>query len=276
MAIPFALPLQAPITDENKLAASENVPDSLEDIAAAGSGISFSSGETENFTVIGNLNIIDKIASGFSANNYIIIPQSAAQMECTLYFKVRTGNDLSGQPYIYVKDGFDALWADSNGKNNAFWTWSWSQKTGINLKNDVQNNTIYWIKVVLEIGKRTYYFSIDGETYDSGHVVTDTSYTVGSEIFYIGNCQYNTYWKGSIYLNDCHIKSSNENVIWQAYTSTQKIISANVDQVYSGSSTNAQSGAAVKSAIDSALNGYATTTYVDEQLGDIETLLAAL
>ena len=271
MAIPFALPLQSHVTDENKLAASENIPNSLEDMATAGPGISFSSGETENFTVIGNLNIINKIASGFSANDYITIPQSAAQMGYTLYCKFTTGSSFDNNRYIYDKEGFDALWITSNGN---LISWSWSQNTWVTIKSNVPYNTTYWVKAVLETNKRTYYISTDGINYDSGTVVNDTSYTVGSNTFYIGSMIFNEptwYWNGTIDLNEWRIELNNE-VIWTPYSqsSTKKIISANVDQVYSSSSTHAQSGVAVKSAIDNVI------THVDEQLGDIETLLAAL
>lgn len=271
MSIPFALPLQSYVTDGNKLAASENVPNSLEDIATAGPGISFNSGETENFTIVGSPTFTNKVVSNFNNENYLILPQSAAQMGYTLYCKFTTGSSFDSNKYIYDKEGFDALWITSN--RNLI-TWSWSQNTWVNIKSDVPYNTTYWVKVVLETNKRTYYVSTDGTNYDGGTVVNDTSYTVGSNTFYVGSMIFNEptwSWNGTIDLNDWRIELNNE-VIWTPYSqsSTKKIISANVDQVYSGSSTNAQSGVAVKSAIDNVI------THVDEQLGDIETLLAAL
>lgn len=227
----------------------------LSDIATAGSGISFSSAEIENFTIVGNPTFTNKVVSNFNNSNYLILPQSAAQMGYTLYCKFTTGSSFDNNRYIYDKEGFDALWITSS--RNLI-TWSWSKNTWVKIKSNVSYNTTYWVKAVLETGKRTYYVSTDGINYDTGVVVNDTSYAVGSDTFYVGYMTFNEpswYWNGTIDLNDWRIELNNE-IIWTPYSqsSTKKIISANVDQVYNGISANAQSGVAVKQAVDEAVS----------------------
>lgn len=84
MAIPFALPLQAPITDENKLATSENIDAAINDIDLTGY-LKNTATTTNSVTIAGRVSSADKAVNVGAESNAQTIGGTAIGFSATSY-----------------------------------------------------------------------------------------------------------------------------------------------------------------------------------------------
>lgn len=223
MAIPFALPLQSPITDENKLAASENVPDSLGDIALAGDNIEFKPETEPNYSVVGTPTIEDNIVSGFNSSSCLTTENPFIAEECTgieivLVFEVPAvvgvpmiANAVPGvAPYFRVIMG-------SSGSLAIRYTDTLGEEKIASTRAFITANTKNWYKAIYDAsaGTWTHYNSTDeGVTWTQlnrvGNYSNAPSLETGNLLYWgkNGENQGVTYFNGKIYLEDCYIKTT--------------------------------------------------------------------
>ena len=223
MAIPFALPLQSQITDENKLAASENVPDSLGDIALAGDNIEFKPEIEPNYSVVGTPTIENNIVSGFNSGSCLTTENPFIAEECTgieivLVFEVPAAvgvpmiaNAVPGvAPYFRVIMG-------SSGSLAIRYTDTLGEEKIASTRAFITANTKNWYKAVYDAsaGTWTHYNSTDeGVTWTQlnrvGNYSNAPSLETGNLLYWgkNGENQGVTYFNGKIYLEDCYIKTT--------------------------------------------------------------------
>lgn len=186
-------------------------------------------GKITNADIVGDVSIdIDGVASGFSSNNYLTIPEhfNPGNNSWEVYAKVVTGSSVTSEQDIFgvttdqnlfrvglagtVTDRFQILVANSGkwiNTSNHYGTYS------------VLANTTYWIKAGFD-GINTYYleYSLDGETY-----IRDVAYTSSTKIGVVSNIyttissglsSVNVSWTGLVDLSQTYIKINNE-IWWQ-------------------------------------------------------------
>lgn len=158
----------------------------------------------------------DDVASEFSANNYLKKEfYNRYGIGDEINIKIKITSNSTGR--LYSWEGVDTLFFGSDYK---LYTYSWSQDNAIVVKNSLELNREYYIKATHEQGKRVYFFSLDGESYDEGVEVIDTTYPVGTDsALYLGQSHFLTAseaLKGSIYLKDTNIKNNGQ-IVWKPY-----------------------------------------------------------
>lgn len=175
-------------------------------------------GTEPNVTVVGSPTINEGVVSGFSASNYLVLPENfdvTGGKTWQMFYKIRTGSDVksiqsvTGTNY-YRYDPVAILVESSKFELDI------CSATGTTLFNKagtytVLPNTDYWIKMSFDGAKYTFDYSLDGISY-----INDISYSsttsVYSQPLAIGiqcassNGSFSSPWLGSIDLSQSYIK----------------------------------------------------------------------
>ena len=183
--------------------------------------------DVADYTIVGSPTIADKVASGFSENNYLVLPEafnpSNSSWELLLKVKVKY---YSGSNYRYFfsnKDstnrsliigisnsGLFSLYLSSNGS-------SWDILSGGNGSIYAQDNTDYYIRVKFTGSAYSLEVSTDGTNWSTACSVSSSS-KVYSTTYYLG-AGYNAStcaFDGSIDLSEGYIKIGND-TWWTPY-----------------------------------------------------------
>jgi hypothetical protein len=156
-------------------------------------------------------------ASNFSSSRYITYPSFIRnRSKATYYHKLYTGSVSSSSACVYEYNSFDALYID----NGNLRTYNWSSGQNVIILSNISSNTIYYIKVVVDLPKREYYYSTDGVTYVKAVEVSDTSMSTADPPVFVGRNYSGSvyfYFSGSyIDLSGEYVEDENGNVIWKA------------------------------------------------------------
>lgn len=168
-------------------------------------------------TIIGTPIINNGQVSGFSSNNYLILPFAfdtkdrafEINMAFTTGTNVNTAQNLLGGNYcvaLLIQNGNLIFRASSNGT-------SWNI-VDITTTLNLQPNTNYFVRI--EFNKLNYkvLYSTNGEDYTQiGYQVSTLAPRHGQVFIGVGNNQFNPFL-GIINLNKCNIKL-NTSIIWQ-------------------------------------------------------------
>lgn len=187
--------------------------------------------EVENFDIIGNVNIENKIADKFSYNDYIKLPEtfpSCNIIDCI--FNITTSDSFSvSQPIFYRNDAISwGIYIQSSSKNFAFYDGSARKVTSLVA---VVNET-YWVRLRYDMTTRETKLGVlvdNGDytidtlpTFDD-NVLYQTTFTCSSEgfldkLYRFGSNANNTsqIFLGKINLDKCIIKID-DLTFWKAY-----------------------------------------------------------
>lgn len=175
-----------------------------------------------NITKVGNVTIINGIASNFSSNSYVTpgsinFGTGTWEMVYKVYFKSGTdyqricgtaNNDTVSQIVIAVKsDNKLITWISSNGTG-------WDIASGIESSDTLVNDTNYYIKTIFTGTNYIISTSTDNINYNEKiNVSSSVAISNPNSNFWIGNAEANTYpWQGSFDLNESKI-TIGENII---------------------------------------------------------------
>ena len=176
---------------------------------------------TPNVTIVGSPTVSDGVIGGFSDANYATVPSSfPSSNNWEIFIKFTTGNSfnsnysdiltngrLNGGTYslaLYTSSSNIVLALSSNGTN-----WNLANQTLFT----ASINTTYWIKITFDGTQYVASYSTDGETFTTAYTLSSSALIDTSvPTIFLGNNQgiSNTYFIGSIDLNESYIKINDE------------------------------------------------------------------
>lgn len=165
-----------------------------------------------NATIVGNLNINHGQVSGFSRENYLILPfafnVSGKAFELNLAFT--TGSDISAPQNIigskfclaaFIQDGKLNTRISTSGN-----TWEISEESSF----AISPNTTYYIKLSYDRLQYKLQYSLDGKSYSQDWVeVNPNEPEEGLVYIGVGN-NFNNPFKGIVNLNKCELLINNQ------------------------------------------------------------------
>lgn len=186
-----------------------------------------------NVTITGSPTITNGVASGFSASNYLKLPNifnpsSASNWEMVFKFKITSANDgwvnIFGNGDSTDRTSGVHIFYDSNNKirleccTSGASTWDICNLTGTTL---MELNTDYWVKVEFTGSAYNCYLSTDGSTFNLETSSSSTTKIGATVTQCIGNSLSHSekYHLGSIDLSQSYIKT-NGSVWWKGGTGT--------------------------------------------------------
>lgn len=237
-----------------------NAAHALTDIATAGDNVTFTTPTIDDYSIQGTgVTVTSGVASGFTTSSYIYKAGLWSQVAAAGAFEFQIKFKLTSLPsdnrLTHIKSGsygydmFD-IYFTSGGSvgikigNDYFGSASSTVGTGVD----------YWLKFIQNVDtSRVIKLSTDGINFtDIITNITSGTFAASSENFVLGAFPGSYTFAGSIDLTETNFKDSNGNVIWAASAPAGlPFINATVptvDQTYSSSSTNAQSGVAINNA----------------------------
>lgn len=184
---------------------------------------------TPHFNVFGSPTIVNRVASNFSNDNYLVLPEAFTPSSSTweIRMKVTTGDSVTSTHCYYFSNLDTAsnslvLGTDPTGQ---FYFYVSSNGTSWNIASAVgtyvaQPNTTYYIKFSFTGSVYKLEVSTDGENWTTSGSVTSSSTVYQNGIYYLGagfGKSSGNQWPGSIDLSECYIKVGND-IWWSAYT----------------------------------------------------------
>jgi len=184
---------------------------------------------TSHFNVFGSPTIVDRVASNFSNDNYLVLPEAFTPSSSTweIRMKVTTGDSVTSTHCYYFSNLDTAsnslvLGTDPTGK---FYFYVSSTGSSWNIASAVgtyvaQPNTTYYIKFSFTGSVYKLEVSTDGENWTTSGSVTSSSSVYQNGLYYLGagfGKSAGNQWPGSIDLSECYIKVGND-IWWSAYT----------------------------------------------------------
>lgn len=184
-----------------------------------------------NVTVTGSPTITNGVVSGFSASNYLKLPNifnpsSASNWEMVFKFKITSANDgwvnIFGNGDSTDRTSGVHIFYDSNNKirleccTSGASSWNICNLTGTTL---MELNTDYWVKVEFTGSAYNCYLSTDGSTFNLETSSSSTTKIGATVTQCIGNSLSHSakYHLGSIDLSQSYIKT-NGSIWWQGGT----------------------------------------------------------
>lgn len=175
--------------------------------------------DVKQFDIIGNVNIVDKVASNFSSSNYLKMrsyPTNVSNFEICFKFTTLDSfpsvwQSILAQSITNITTPQIAINTDTLvfGLPDSGGSW------GTNDTYQLSTNTTYWIKCIWDGSNKTLDISTDGETYTTVSTHSHTSIT-WSEVCEIGADIGANPFLSSIDLNESYIKVNNE-IWWTPY-----------------------------------------------------------
>lgn len=173
--------------------------------------------QVPNGNVVGSPIVINNVMSGFSASNYLILPNSfnvSQNKKWEIITKVTTGSTIEENASIFasINDGADALWLET--RSSKHWGLALTSGSGWTIANHavgsytVQTNTDYWLKLSFNGNAYSLSYSLDGVDY-----VTDITINSSTSIRTLplavgivkGGDAWKCPWNGSIDLSQSYI-----------------------------------------------------------------------
>lgn len=186
----------------------------LEDIAEAGTNITFTSNVYTNYTVVGSPTISsDYVLSNISGGNYIYATSPISSgTNFEIVFKVRTPATIPSSDYPVFTFSTGSVGSEKDvfleGSTKKFCQWDGSHK--VSGTSTIQPDTDYIVKLT--------YDGSNYKLYVNEILEYTTSYAIASSgNIYVGIFGSDQFWIGSVYLKDCYIKSNDE-YLWRACT----------------------------------------------------------
>lgn len=180
------------------------------------------SSETQNFTIVGNPTITNKIVSGFASVNYLTIPsfdtETATSWEINLVLNYTFNNRyiqvIMQNPNKFMLQTTSVARLAFNKRINNSWVYQTDSPEFGSGK--------YWIKLLFTGSAYQLLVSTTGDNYTVFDTYTSSDKIINtSDVIRIGCGTNNLYIKdGSIELDYCNIKVNN-NVIWTPYIQSQ-------------------------------------------------------
>lgn len=175
------------------------------------------------YTVVGNPTIVDGIASGFSANNFLQLAVSINRLSVTeivLNFNVPS-SALGLNNYMNViVNGSITFYLYSPNTGNEFIYAGFYLGTDLRINHNIPADTNFWVKYTNDGTTCTAWWSLDGENYTAGNTLQSSVIADATSQFLFGANQ--SGWRafaGSIDLNETYIKVNNELWFGKIYTS---------------------------------------------------------
>ena len=171
------------------------------------------------YTKVGNPTIVDGVASGFSASDYLLGQEltikAGVPYEIATAFITPSDDTLNGRANTCGIIGFRAL------HNGLFYTFSnhpnpgcinfygWQDNSG-SVNNatllQLEHSTLYYVKYGYD-GNRLAYVSASKDKINWQTKTRDYVPSTDTKVFYIGALQFfSSYFTGSIYLNETYVK----------------------------------------------------------------------
>ena len=283
----------------NDLSNKPTIPQSLSDIAVAGSNVTFETPINIDYVASSNKVNSPSIVNGLfttTSSSYLQINNASISNYSGSIFtgnyswawtvKFKTPADVSEEHTIFrmgssltdfnvwcalsVSTSTPKVISAALHLSNNVWT---NSETGFGI-TEVKPNTWYWVRLSRDISTNTYKFEIseDGEVWSTeiSYVSTYSFYNTKSDLLLSG--QYGSNLGTTEYdLTGCSFTSNySSGINWVAYIHDERtsinatVPSITVDQTYNSASANAQSGKAVASALSVKQN-------VIEDLSDIRS-----
>lgn len=200
-----------------------------------------------NATVVGSPTINDGVVSGFSAGNYIALPNAFNPNSNTweIVIKITTPSSISNsQVFFESTNGANVIRAVSIYIANATKTLSYcltSNTSSYDIASDVRGSnvldysTTYYVKLIFDGTSYKSYISTNGVEW-----ILDFSVTSSTKVFSGAECRLGYFafnpdlcYQGSIDLNESYIKINGE-TWWSGIKYTSNKIRDNVSGVYIG------------------------------------------
>lgn len=161
-----------------------------------------------NFDITGSLTMIDKIAYGFTVNDYIslqkLFPSNPNSYEINI--KVTTPSSWGSEDYAVIDFNGNDVFLE--GQTDTFCQWDGSTK--VSGTTIVEPNKTYMLKLV--------YDGNDYKFYVNDNLEYTTSYNLDSSVLLrVGSRLNSQFWLGSIDLNSSYIKVNGKDW-WVPYT----------------------------------------------------------
>lgn len=174
-----------------------------------------------NVTVTGSPTINNGVASNFSTNNYLSLPNNFAPGSQTweMGFKVKTGSTWQSDSYVPIIAGNTQYVLSLNTNSNHYLGLSLSSNgTSYNIANDASDtllelNTDYWVKATFDGSAYKLYLSEDGNNYNLIQTIESSTPIIASTTpLRLGiNRPGGAFWNGSIDLKECYIHIGGNN-----------------------------------------------------------------
>lgn len=177
-----------------------------------------------NFNTVGSPTITNGVASGFSNDDYLQLPEAFNPGNNPWEIKVKfsTDNSSTDKGILQCSSDSSTRWGVVLLLSSNWTLWFAVSTDGANwdLSADttqtLQPNSTYYVKIGWTGTEYYLNLSSDNETYEQCISIESTSHIYGS----LGHTRLGSYYiypyTSSIYLNDCYIKINNE-IWWQPY-----------------------------------------------------------
>lgn len=168
-----------------------------------------------------NIKVTEDTVSGFNDSSWLSLGRKC-RTNGTIYVHFRTQKVFAMEMYERILHAQDWLCLEIGRDDHGLVTYIWNdgdyneRYISIVDGSRIQPDTDYWVKIELQGGQRTFYFSTDGENYTEELSFYDYGVDVSYENeFYIGQqsftdtVEFDASFKGSVYLNDFRIVTNN-------------------------------------------------------------------
>lgn len=203
-------------------------------------------GTEPNATIVGSFARIENgVASGFSASNYLVIPETFNVTQGQTWeakLKFTTGSDVTSEQnpiskndtttrngfILFVRSGKFRFYASSNGS-------SWDIAEAVDGTYTVLANTLYYVKIVFNGSSYIVSYSTDDVDYVDDITIANSA-SISSIGYSIGSQATANYFRGSIDLSQSYININGER--WWSGDSYTKVGSWIDEGVISGFSAS--------------------------------------
>ena len=186
----------------------------------------------DEYLVFGDLSNNNRVYSNFSEHNYIQLPDNLKTPSENRIFIVKfsTLDDVASgnQQCIFHSEDYLSIQLNHEG---VLETYNYSTQEHITIDDDVQPNTDYWVKIIINGNNLEYLLSTDGSNFDSACTFTDHSLdeeTIYRLTFGCNSRDHYDNFNGLIDFNEFKCYNNNE-LIYNGNT---------VNEVFAGSSSS--------------------------------------